>query len=143
MRAEESIPKPDALVLNGLIAPTAAAVMRYLALPSRNFGLKDKFALWSPEMESPEKNEDKILELSPRPLYDIEHAMKQSDHMKISLTSFLLLSVIGKGSYAKVVLVKKIDSGEIFALKILKKNQLEKKNQVAHVQTERDVMVKS
>jgi serine/threonine protein kinase len=32
--------------------------------------------------------------------------------------------VIGKGSYGKVVLVKKIDSGEIFAMKILKKKYI-------------------
>lgn len=40
---------------------------------------------------------------------------------KINLQSFSLLKVIGKGSYAKVVLVRKKDTQKIFALKILKK----------------------
>lgn len=59
----------------------------------------------------------------------------------VNLNSFHLLSVIGKGSYAKVVLVKKIDTGELFALKALKKEYIEKKNQTAHVITERNVLV--
>jgi serine/threonine protein kinase len=61
----------------------------------------------------------------------------------ISISSFLLLTVIGKGSYAKVVLVKKKDTGEIFALKILKKENIELKNQINHVKTERNILVSS
>lgn len=45
----------------------------------------------------------------------------------IKLNDFLLLTVLGKGSYAKVVLVKTKDSGEIFAMKILKKKHIEKR----------------
>ena len=37
------------------------------------------------------------------------------------LDNFTMLTVIGKGGYAKVVLVKKNDDGEIYAMKILKK----------------------
>ena len=60
---------------------------------------------------------------------------------KMSLDDFLLLSVIGKGSYAKVVLIKKKDNGKIFALKILKKKYIEKRKQEEHVLTERNVLV--
>jgi len=42
----------------------------------------------------------------------------------VNLDNFLLKTVIGKGSYAKVVLVKKKDTGEIFAMKILKKKNI-------------------
>ena len=59
---------------------------------------------------------------------------------KISLNSFLLLAVIGKGTYAKVILVKKKDTGEVFAMKILKKKNIEKKRQEEHVLTERNVL---
>ena len=60
---------------------------------------------------------------------------------KINLNSFLLLSVIGKGSYAKVVLVRKKNTHEIYALKILKKGNIEMKNQKMHVKTERNILV--
>lgn len=59
---------------------------------------------------------------------------------EVNLDSFSLLSVIGKGSYAKVVLVRKIDTGELFALKALKKEYIEKKHQSNHVITERNVL---
>lgn len=58
----------------------------------------------------------------------------------VALHHFMLLAVLGKGSYAKVVLVKKIESGEIFAMKILKKEMITKKNQLRHVQNERNIL---
>lgn len=42
----------------------------------------------------------------------------------VTLDDFKLLSVIGKGSYAKVVLVKKNDSDKTYAMKILKKKHI-------------------
>lgn len=59
----------------------------------------------------------------------------------VSLQDFLLLAVLGKGSYAKVVLVKKTDTGETYAMKILKKEMITKKNQFTHVRIERDILV--
>lgn len=59
----------------------------------------------------------------------------------VNLDNFLLKTVIGRGSYAKVVLVKKKDTGEIFAMKILKKKNIEKRKQEEHVITERNVLV--
>jgi serum/glucocorticoid-regulated kinase 2 len=58
----------------------------------------------------------------------------------ITLEDFYMLCVIGKGSYAKVVLVKKKDTGEIMALKILKKEMVERRKQEEHVKTEREVL---
>lgn len=60
---------------------------------------------------------------------------------KVSLSDFLLLSMIGKGTYAKVVLVRKKNTRQVLALKILKKSLLEKKNQKAKLSTERQVLV--
>ena len=47
----------------------------------------------------------------------------------LTLDDFTMLTVIGKGSFAKVVLVKKKDNGKVFALKILKKKHIEKRKQ--------------
>jgi Protein kinase domain. len=60
---------------------------------------------------------------------------------KVSINSFSLLSVIGKGSYAEVILARKKDTGKIYALKILKKKKIEQKNQKGHVKTERNILV--
>jgi serine/threonine protein kinase len=41
---------------------------------------------------------------------------------------FHMLSVIGKGSYGKVLLVRKKDNGQLYAIKTLKKAELRKRN---------------
>ena len=67
--------------------------------------------------------------------------LSSRENTNLSLNDFLLLTVIGKGSYAKVLLVKKKDTGEVLALKILKKEVIEKRKQEEHVKTERNVLV--
>ena len=47
---------------------------------------------------------------------------------KIKLDDFIRLKVIGRGSFGKVYLVRKRDTGLCYAMKILKKDQLIKKN---------------
>ncbi|EGR30003.1 protein kinase domain protein [Ichthyophthirius multifiliis] len=64
---------------------------------------------------------------------------KQNNRM--SIDQFNLIKVLGKGSYAKVVLVKKKDDGKIFAIKMLKKSYIELKKQVDHIKTERNILV--
>ena len=52
-----------------------------------------------------------------------------------------MLSVIGKGSYGKVLLVQKKDNGELYAMKVLKKSEILRRNQVEHTMTERKILV--
>lgn len=47
---------------------------------------------------------------------------------EININSFYTISVIGKGSYAKVLLVKKKSNGKLYAMKVLKKIKLSKKS---------------
>lgn len=58
----------------------------------------------------------------------------------MKLDDFVMLSIIGVGSYAKVALVRKKDTEELFALKILKKELIEKRNQVRHIMSERNIL---
>ena len=58
----------------------------------------------------------------------------------ITLDAFQLIKVIGKGSFAKVVLVRKKDDGKLYAIKILKKDHIIKRKQVEHTITERAVL---
>ena len=58
----------------------------------------------------------------------------------MTISDFHLLKVVGKGSFGKVVQVRKKDSGAIYALKILGKANIVKRNQVEHTRTERSVL---
>lgn len=60
---------------------------------------------------------------------------------KVNLDSFSTVSVIGKGSYAKVLLVRKLSTGDFYAMKILKKASVEQKKQENHVITERQILI--
>jgi serum/glucocorticoid-regulated kinase 2 len=51
-----------------------------------------------------------------------------------------MLRVIGKGSFAKVILVKKKDTNQLFAMKVLSKPRVVKRKQVEHTKTERRVL---
>lgn len=50
------------------------------------------------------------------------------------------MKVVGKGSYGKVLLVRKKDDDSIYAMKVLKKKYMRKKNQVEHIKTERQIL---
>ena len=52
-----------------------------------------------------------------------------------------MLSVIGKGSYGKVLLVKKLNDGKLYAIKVLKKSELQRRNQIERTMTERRILV--
>jgi serum/glucocorticoid-regulated kinase 2 len=60
---------------------------------------------------------------------------------KLSIDRFNTVSVIGNGSYAKVFLVKDKETGEYYALKILKKENVEKRKQEDKVLVERNILV--
>jgi len=59
---------------------------------------------------------------------------------KISLDDFELLCVIGRGSFGKVMKVRKKDTKEIFAMKILAKDMLIKQNMVAYTKSEKNIL---
>ncbi|KAJ2481788.1 Serine/threonine-protein kinase [Coemansia sp. RSA 2131] len=62
---------------------------------------------------------------------------------KLSVTDFQTVKVIGRGAFGEVRLVQKRDTGKIFAMKILRKTEMIKKDQLAHVRAERDVLAES
>eukprot|EP00746_Dinoflagellata_sp_MGD_P007763 gnl/MRDRNA2_/MRDRNA2_115436_c0_seq1.p1 gnl/MRDRNA2_/MRDRNA2_115436_c0~~gnl/MRDRNA2_/MRDRNA2_115436_c0_seq1.p1 ORF type:complete len:336 (-),score=63.00 gnl/MRDRNA2_/MRDRNA2_115436_c0_seq1:24-1031(-) len=57
-----------------------------------------------------------------------------------TLDDFQLVKVIGKGSYGKVMLVKHSGDGVTYAMKMLRKENVVKRNQVEHTKTERNVL---
>lgn len=59
------------------------------------------------------------------------------------MRNFRTIKVIGKGSYGKVLLVEKKDTNKMYALKILKKNEILRRNQLEHTLDERRILVSS
>jgi protein-serine/threonine kinase len=62
---------------------------------------------------------------------------------RLSLDDFETVKVIGKGAFGEVRLVQKKDTGKIYAMKTLLKSEMYKKDQLAHVKAERDVLAGS
>ena len=54
----------------------------------------------------------------------------------VSLDDFDLLKVLGKGGFGKVMLVRKKNTSDFYAMKVLKKEAVIRRNQVAHTKTE-------
>lgn len=59
---------------------------------------------------------------------------------KVSVDDFEPIATIGKGSFAKVLQVRKKNTGEIFAMKILLKSTIIARNQVEHTRAERSIL---
>ena len=62
---------------------------------------------------------------------------------RVTTGDFESLAVVGRGAFGTVRMVRKKDSGEVFALKSMVKEAMVVKNQVSHVRAERDVMAES
>lgn len=60
---------------------------------------------------------------------------------QVLMDDFALVSFIGKGSYADVTLVRKKDTGKLYAMKALKKKYVEKKKQQTNVMLERNILI--
>ncbi|KAG5654374.1 hypothetical protein H0H81_003832 [Sphagnurus paluster] len=77
-----------------------------------------------------------------------KYSRTESQHLrlkrtKIKLTDFRTIKVIGKGAFGEVRLVQKVDTGKVYAMKSLQKVEMLKRDQLAHVRAERDVLAES
>ena len=70
---------------------------------------------------------------------DEGHMEIDANISKISIEDFDIIKVLGKGSFGKVMLVKKKDSSEVLAMKTMRKKMLVKRKQIGHTQTERRI----
>eukprot|EP01006_Ploeotia_vitrea_P041700 TRINITY_DN66564_c12_g2_i1.p1 TRINITY_DN66564_c12_g2~~TRINITY_DN66564_c12_g2_i1.p1 ORF type:complete len:537 (+),score=332.58 TRINITY_DN66564_c12_g2_i1:161-1771(+) len=68
----------------------------------------------------------------------VEQLLK--DTKKVSLENFELLKVLGRGSFGKVMQVMEKETGNVYAMKILKKRAIVARNQVEHTKAERDIL---
>lgn len=103
---------------------------------------REKVAIVKNFIESkycPEKLTDQTPKRSDSPL---KHS-KYRDWIKKhhSIIEFESLCTIGKGSTGEVRLVKEKRTGKSYAMKVMKKSELLKRDQVFHIRMERDILV--
>jgi len=65
-----------------------------------------------------------------------------SEPKKVGVSDFQQLKVIGRGGFGRVLLVKKKDTGQYYAMKILKKSSIVSRGEVIHTRTEKSVLAK-
>jgi serine/threonine-protein kinase LATS1/2 len=73
---------------------------------------------------------------------------KESSHHRLKRTcmkrsAFQPLAVLGRGAFGDVTLVRKSDTGMLYAMKKLRKADVLKRKQVAHVKAERDILAEA
>lgn len=88
-------------------------------------------ALYSEEKTDDDKGEDKPVDLGPK------------EKKNVKPNDFEFLKVIGKGSFGKVLLAKHRTEGNIYAVKVLQKKMILKRNEKNHVMSERNVLLKN
>jgi serum/glucocorticoid-regulated kinase 3 len=66
-----------------------------------------------------------------------------SESINAKITDFDLLKVVGKGSFGKVYLALHKGTQEHYAIKVLQKKDVMKRNEVKHIMSERSVLLKN
>lgn len=62
---------------------------------------------------------------------------------RLSTEDFTPLAVIGKGAYGEVRLCRFTATGELVAMKRMKKREMQLKNQIRHIKSEKDVLARA
>ena len=91
-----------------------------------------------------ETNNHLIIEDSNQKIKNSEEKYTKMNNIekKICYDDFIPLKLLGTGSFGRVLLVRKKNNNNLYAMKILIKSYLKQKKQEEHTRTERDLMVK-
>ncbi|RCN53666.1 kinase domain protein [Ancylostoma caninum] len=88
-------------------------------------------------------NEDVREFLSLRDVEDYDEAhvdLGPKEHAMACASNFDFLNTIGKGNFGRVFQVRHMETGKIYAMKVLSKEHIRKKNEVKHVMAELSVL---
>ncbi|KAL8280467.1 hypothetical protein RQP46_007115 [Phenoliferia psychrophenolica] len=72
--------------------------------------------------------------------FHLQVSFKPASNAPMTIDAFDLLKVIGKGSFGKVMQVRKKDTGRIYALKTIRKAHIVSRSEVTHTLAERTVL---
>uniref|UniRef100_A0A671NWH0 non-specific serine/threonine protein kinase n=1 Tax=Sinocyclocheilus anshuiensis TaxID=1608454 RepID=A0A671NWH0_9TELE len=91
--------------------------------------------------DSLQKQEQEMMDVSPEHM-DMEMFLTKP-RLKVTMHDFEYLKLLGKGTFGKVILVKEKATGKYYAMKILKKEVIVAKDEVAHTLAENRVLQNS
>lgn len=86
-----------------------------------------------------------IFDRSLQPFKDNEKLValfEQPTQGEIQLNHFIPLKVIGKGGFSKVVMARKKDTGNLYAIKVMSKEFVIKEEKISQILTERNILAK-
>ncbi|KAI4389535.1 hypothetical protein MLD38_001751 [Melastoma candidum] len=135
----------DVAVSSPVTRQKAAAAKQFIENHYKNYyqGLQDRMerrrALQQRAQEAQVSNEEQEEML--RTLERKETEYMRLQRRKVGIDDFEQLTVIGKGAFGEVRLCRAKNTGEIFAMKKLKKSEMLSRGQVEHVRSERNLLV--
>ncbi|KAJ4962595.1 hypothetical protein NE237_022534 [Protea cynaroides] len=135
----------DISVSSPVTRQKAAAAKQFIENHYKNHlqGLQDRkerrWALQRRAQEAQISNEEKQEMLRNLERRETEY-MRLQRH-KMGIDDFEQLTVIGRGAFGEVRLCRDKNTGEIFAMKKLKKSEMLSRGQVEHVRSERNLLV--
>ncbi|CCF59141.1 hypothetical protein KAFR_0G01080 [Kazachstania africana CBS 2517] len=91
----------------------------------------------SPHKDTPLPNEEEVYLQKTA----IKHKKKSSKRRKVSLDNFILLKVLGKGNFGKVILSKSKNTGRLCAIKVLKKDNIIQNHDIESARAEKKVLL--
>uniref|UniRef100_A0A0K0DT17 non-specific serine/threonine protein kinase n=1 Tax=Strongyloides stercoralis TaxID=6248 RepID=A0A0K0DT17_STRER len=91
------------------------------------------------QAELPERLKEQLLKF----LHQKESKYIRLKRQRMNVGMFDILKHIGVGAFGKVSLVKKKDTGQVYAMKTLVKTEVIQKQQAAHVKAERDILAEA
>lgn len=86
-------------------------------------------------------DDDQAMDITEVEIEDVVLGPSEAHHAKAS--DFEFLKLIGKGSFGKVLLARHISEGEMYAVKVLSKKMILKRNEKSHIMCERAVLLKN
>ncbi|KAK8516919.1 hypothetical protein V6N13_092213 [Hibiscus sabdariffa] len=64
------------------------------------------------------------------------------EHQLVGLKDFEVLKVVGQGAFGKVYQVRRSDTSDIYAMKVMRKDKIMEKNHAEYMKSERDILTK-
>uniref|UniRef100_A0AAR2IQJ0 non-specific serine/threonine protein kinase n=1 Tax=Pygocentrus nattereri TaxID=42514 RepID=A0AAR2IQJ0_PYGNA len=134
-------PKPNTFIIRCLQWTTVIERTFHVDTPEERDEWTDAIQMVADKLQ---RQEEERIQCSPTSQIDNigeeEMDISISHHKRKTMNDFDYLKLLGKGTFGKVILVREKASGKYYAMKILKKEVIIAKDEVAHTLTESRVL---